>query len=92
VPVPGHHGGEDRRPVRRGRGKEGPGFIKLGFHSLRHTYLSRLATAGIAPDVRQLLSEHVDEKIAAIAMRGISELRSEGLFQFHVFIEIEGWP
>jgi hypothetical protein len=54
--------------------------------------LERLANARIAPDVRQLLSGQLDENITAIAMRGISELLSEGLFQFHVFIERKGSP
>jgi integrase len=43
-------------------GDEGRVFNKLSFHSLRHTYVSQLANAGIAPDVRQLLSGHADEK------------------------------
>ena len=47
-------------------GKEGRMFNKLSFHSLRHTYVSQLANAGIAPDVRQLLSGHADEKSHAV--------------------------
>jgi len=47
-------------------GKEGRVFNKLSFHSLRHTYVSQLANAGIAPDVRQLLSGHADEKSHAV--------------------------
>jgi integrase len=43
-------------------GAAGRVFNKLSFHSLRHTYVSQLANAGIAPDVRQLLSGHADEK------------------------------
>ncbi len=47
-------------------GDEGRTFNKLSFHSLRHTYVSQLANAGIAPDVRQLLSGHADDKSHAI--------------------------
>jgi integrase len=43
-------------------GDEGRVFNKLSFHSLRHTYVSQLANAGVASDVRQLLSGHADEK------------------------------
>jgi hypothetical protein len=31
-------------------------FHKYTFHSLRHSFVSELANAGIAPDVRQLLA------------------------------------
>lgn len=41
-------------------------FNKFSFHSLRHTYVSLLANAGIAPDVRQLLSGHADERSHAV--------------------------
>lgn len=47
-------------------GEEGRVFNKLSFHSLRHTYVSQLANAGIAPDVRQLLSGHADDKSHAV--------------------------
>ena len=47
-------------------GKQGRAFNKLSFHSLRHTYVSQLANAGIAPDVRQLLSGHADDKSHAV--------------------------
>jgi len=47
-------------------GEQGRMFNKLSFHSLRHTYVSQLANAGIAPDVRQLLSGHSDDKSHAI--------------------------
>src|SRR5205085_12650014 len=43
-------------------GEAGRTLNKLSFHSLRHTYVSQLANAGIAPDVRQLLSGHADDK------------------------------
>lgn len=36
-----------------------------GFHSLRHTFVSDLANAGVAPDLRQKLAGHADEKVHA---------------------------
>lgn len=47
-------------------GKAGHIFNRYGFHSLRHSFVSMLANAGIAADVRQLLSGHADEKSHAI--------------------------
>jgi integrase len=47
-------------------GDEGRTFNKLSFHSLRHTYVSQLANAGVAPDVRQLLTGHSDDKTHAV--------------------------
>lgn len=47
-------------------GKEGRAFNKLSFHSLRHTYVSELANAGIAPDVRKLLAGHSDDRSHAV--------------------------
>jgi integrase len=47
-------------------GKGGRIFNRFSFHSLRHTYVSQLANAGIAPDVRQLLAGHADERSHAI--------------------------
>ena len=47
-------------------GNQGRAFNKLSFHSLRHTFVSQLANAGIAPDVRQLLSGHADERSHAV--------------------------
>jgi len=43
-------------------GKAGHEFNKYTFHSLRHSFVSSLANAGIAPDVRQLLAGHSDER------------------------------
>lgn len=48
------------------RGKSGHSFNKFTFHSLRHSFVSTLANAGIAPDVRQLLAGHSDEKSHAV--------------------------
>lgn len=47
-------------------GKAGHEFNRYPFHSRRHSYVSELAIAGIAPDVRQLLSGHADEKSHAV--------------------------
>ena len=48
------------------RGKAGHSFNKFTFHSLRHSFVSTLANAGIAPDVRQLLAGHSDERSHAV--------------------------
>jgi integrase len=48
------------------KGKNGRDFNKFTFHSLRHSFVSELANAGIAPDVRQLLSGHADERSHAV--------------------------
>lgn len=48
------------------KGKKGRSFHKFTFHSLRHSFVSELANAGIAPDVRQLLSGHADERSHAV--------------------------
>jgi integrase len=49
----------------RGVAKEGKGrqFKTLGFHSLRHTFVSELANADVPADVRRQISGHSDEKI-----------------------------
>lgn len=44
----------------KGKGKEGRKFSKLSFHSLRHTFTSALANAGIPAEVRQKLTGHAD--------------------------------
>jgi integrase len=48
-----------------GAEKEGKGrqFRTLGFHSLRHTFVSELANADVPADVRRQISGHSDEKI-----------------------------
>lgn len=43
---------------RKRAGKEGRGVSLLSFHSLRHSFNSAMANAGVAPEVRQLLSGH----------------------------------
>jgi integrase len=47
---------------RKGAGRTGH---SKGFHSLRHTFVSELANAGVAPDLRQKLAGHADEKVHA---------------------------
>jgi integrase len=62
--------------------REGKGRAtnKKTFHSLRHTFISQLANAGVSPDIRQLLAGHADAKIHALythhqiaALRGAIE-------------------
>jgi integrase len=50
----------DRGVEKRGKGRQ---FKTLGFHSLRHTFVSELANADIPGDVRRQISGHNDEKI-----------------------------
>jgi uncharacterized protein YbjT (DUF2867 family) len=41
-------------------GKAGHSVSKLSFHSLRHSFTSELARAGVAPEIRQRLTGHAD--------------------------------
>ena len=50
----------DRGIEKRGKGRQ---FKTLGFHSLRHTFVSELANADVPADVRRQISGHSDEKI-----------------------------
>jgi integrase len=50
----------DRGVEKRRKGRQ---FKTLGFHSLRHTFVSELANADIPGDVRRQISGHNDEKI-----------------------------
>lgn len=43
-------------------GDAGRIFNKFTFHSLRHTYVTALEAAGVAPDQRMLLAGHADAK------------------------------
>lgn len=47
-------------------GKAGHSFNKYTFHSLRHSFVSELANAGIAPDVRQILAGHSEDRSHAV--------------------------
>ncbi len=51
--------------VPKGRAKEGSGrqFRKLGFHSLRHTFNSNLANAGVSQEIRKQLVGHKSDDI-----------------------------
>lgn len=51
--------GVEQRQV-KGKGKQGRTFSKLSFHSLRHSFTSALANAGIPAEVRQKLTGHAD--------------------------------
>ena len=67
---PGSHGGLSNEfsrimtragvTMRRGREKKGAGrqFNSKGFHSLRHTFVSRLADANVSADVRRAIAGH----------------------------------
>lgn len=48
--------------------REGAGRTRQSkdFHSLRHSFVSDLANAGVAPDVRQKLTGHADKKVHAV--------------------------
>jgi integrase len=48
---------------RKGKGRTGH---SKGFHSLRHSFVSDLANAGVAPDLRQKLAGHADAKVHAL--------------------------
>ena len=49
----------DRGVEKKGKGRQ---FKTLGFHSLRHTFVSELANADVPADVRRQISGHSDEK------------------------------
>ncbi len=51
--------------VPKGREKEGSGrqFRMLGFHSLRHTFNSNLANAGVSQEIRKLLVGHNSDAV-----------------------------
>jgi len=50
----------DRGAEKKGKGRQ---FRTLGFHALRHTFVSELANANVPADVRRQISGHNDEKI-----------------------------
>jgi len=57
---------EVKQETSEATGKAGHSFNKYTFHSLRHSFVSELANAGIAPDVRQLLAGHSEERSHAV--------------------------
>ena len=52
--------GIDAGIARERVGAAGRRVSKLSFHALRHSFTSELARAGVAPEVRQLLTGHAD--------------------------------
>jgi len=73
--------------------KSGKGrrFKTLGFHSLRHTFVSELANRDVAADVRQKISGHNDEEMPPVrsvslrpryAVRGTRLINLESLLAF----------
>jgi integrase len=54
--------GIDDGVARVRKGKAGRTTARLSFHSLRHSFTSGLANAGVPSDVRQKLTGHADER------------------------------
>ena len=52
--------------ARQKTGDAGRNVSTLSFHSLRHSFTSALANAGVAPEMRQRLTGHVDAKSHAV--------------------------
>jgi integrase len=50
------------RTVRDGESSKGRRTSSLSFHSLRHSFVSALANAGVPAEVRQKLSGHADDR------------------------------
>ena len=48
---------------RKRSGKEGRSVLLLSFHSLRHSFNSAMANAGVAPEIRQLLTGHASAEM-----------------------------
>jgi len=53
-------GGIEPGIARERSGKAGHSVSKLSFHSLRHSFTSELAKAGVSPEIRQMLTGHAD--------------------------------
>ena len=53
--------GIDAGVARERAGAAGRSVSKLSYHSLRHSFTSELARAGIAPEIRQQLTGHADD-------------------------------
>jgi integrase len=58
--------GIDAGIARQKIGKAGRNVSRLSFHSLRHSFTSALAAAGIAQELRQKLTGHADAKSHAV--------------------------
>jgi integrase len=52
--------GVDQQQV-EGKGKKGRMFSKVSYHSLRHSFVSALANAGVSAEVRKKLTGHASE-------------------------------
>jgi integrase len=52
-----------RAPLSKEKNGKGRRFRALGFHSLRHTFISKLANAEISPDVRKEITGHSSDEI-----------------------------
>jgi integrase len=52
--------------ARQKTGAAGRNVSQLSFHSLRHSFTSALANAGVAPELRQKLTGHLDDKSHAV--------------------------
>ena len=63
------------REVLRMAGIEEKGRERLTFHSLRHTFVTRLAEAGVAEDVRMRLAGHTNAATHAIYTHGDARAR-----------------
>ena len=61
--------------ARQRKGAAGRSISRLSFHSLRHSFTSNLANAGVAPELRQKLTGHLDDK-------------SHGIYTHHEFATI----
>lgn len=64
--------GIDDGVARQRKGEAGRNVSRLSFHSLRHSFTSALANAGVPAEVRRKLTGHADE-------------RSHGLYTHHEF-------
>jgi integrase len=58
--------GIDDGIARQKTGAAGRNVSSLSFHSLRHSFTSALANAGVTPELRQKLTGHLDEKSHAV--------------------------
>lgn len=58
--------GIDAGVVRERSGKAGRNVSRLSFHSLRHSFTSALANAGVPSELRKKLTGHADEKSHAV--------------------------
>ena len=52
--------------ARQKKGDAGRNVSRLSFHSLRHSFTSALANAGVSAEVRQKLTGHADDKSHAL--------------------------